>query len=53
METDKTDLDLITKAEAEIDLNPVEFIQVGNAEYMKQLQRNLDGCYKGTSWPST
>ena len=30
METDKTNLeDLITQAEAEIELNPVEFIQVG------------------------
>ena len=47
METDKTDLeDLIIQAEAEIELNPVEFIQVGNAEYMKQLQGNLDGYYK-------
>ena len=38
MSTDKTDLeDLITHAEAEIKLNPAEFIQVGNAEDMKQL----------------
>ena len=47
METDETDLeDLITQAEAETELNPVEFIQVGKAEYMGELQRNLDGCYK-------
>ena len=50
MNTDKTDLedleDLITQAEAEIELNPMELIQLGNAEYMKQLQRNLDGCFK-------
>ena len=44
MNTDKTDLeDLIIQAEAEIWLSPAEFIQVGNTEYMKQLQKNLDG----------
>ena len=39
MNADKTELeDLITQAEAEIELNPAEFIVVGNVEYMKQLQ---------------
>jgi hypothetical protein len=47
MDKDKKELEeLITQAEEEMDLNPVEFIQAGNVEYMIQLQKPIDGCYK-------
>ena len=47
MEKDKKDLeDLIAQAEAEMDLNPADFIQAGNRELMTQLQDVLDGHYK-------
>ena len=44
---DKKELEeLIALVEEEMDLNLVEFIQVGNVEYMIQLQKAMDGCYK-------
>ena len=47
VETDKWDLeDMINQAETEIELNSIEVIQVGSAEYMMQLQKNLDVDYK-------
>jgi hypothetical protein len=38
--------DLITNAEPEMKLNPVDITQVGNVKYMTHLQRNLDGYYQ-------
>ena len=47
MDADKTELeDLITQAEAEIELNPAEFIVVGNIEDQKHRQKGLVGNYE-------
>ena len=44
MDKDRKNLeDLIAQAGEEIKLNPVEFIQAGNVEYMMQLKKNMDG----------
>ena len=47
MERDKKELeDLVAHAVAEMDLNPVEFMQPGNVARMDKLQDVLDGYYK-------
>ena len=47
MDKDKQELeDLVVQTEDKMDLNPIEFIKVGNVERMNKLQDVLDECYE-------
>ena len=47
MDKNKQELeDLVVQTEDKMDLNPIEFIKVGNVERMNKLQDVLDGCYE-------